>query len=118
MKKAAVYIHGRGGYANEAGHYERFFNHEYDVIGFDYKSESPWDAEAEYQKYFSDISSKYNEIILIGNSIGAYFSLIALSEFTIKKAMFISPVVDMEDLILTMMKKANVYEEELGLKKL
>lgn len=117
MKKTAVYIHGRGGSANEAGHYERFFNHEYDVIGFDYKSESPWDAEAEYQKYFSDISSKYNEIILVGNSIGAYFSLIALSEFTIKKAMFISPVVDMEDLILAMMKKANVSEEELGLKK-
>ena len=31
--------------------------------------------------------------------------------------MFISPVVDMEDLILAMMKKANVSEEELGLKK-
>lgn len=117
MKKAAVYIHGKGGSANEAHYYVKFINGEYDIIGFDYKSNSPWKAKTEFQKYFSDIFSRYDEVVLIANSIGAYFALISLSEYFIKKAMFISPVVDMENLILDMMRKAKITEEELSLKK-
>lgn len=117
MKNAVIYIHGKDGNSNEADHYKKFLNAEYRIIGFDYKSQFPWEAKTEFQKYFADIASKYNEIVLIGNSIGAYFSLISLSENFIKKAMFISPIVDMENLILNMMKRAGVSEEELKLKK-
>lgn len=115
--KAVVYVHGKGGSADEAHHYKKFFNDEYDVIGFDYKSELPWEAEMEFRKYFTDISLKYNELILIANSIGAYFSLISLYGSPIKKAMFISPIVDMEALILAMMKSEDTSEEELSAKK-
>ena len=120
MKKAAVYIHGKGGSADEAHYYKKFFDDEYDIIGFDYKSELPWEVKVEFQKYFIDIFSKYNEVVLIANSIGAYFSLISISLYGdfIKKAMFISPVVDMEQLILDIMKKAGVSEKELSLKKI
>ena len=120
MKKAAVYIHGKGGSADEAHYYKKFFDNEYDIIGFDYKSELPWEVKVEFQKYFIDIFSKYNEVVLIANSIGAYFSLISISLYGnfIKKAMFISPVVDMEQLILDIMKKAGVSEKELSLKKI
>lgn len=120
MKKAAVYIHGKGGSADEAHYYKKFFDNEYDIIGFDYKSELPWEVKVEFQKYFIDIFSKYNEVVLIANSIGAYFSLISISLYGnfIKKAMFISPVVDMEQLILGIMKKAGVSEKELSLKKI
>ena len=107
MKNAVIYIHGKDGNSNETDHYKKFLNDEYRIIGFDYKSQLP----------FADIASKYNEIVLIGNSIGAYFSLISLSENFIKKAMFISPIVDMENLILNMMKRAGGSEEELKLKK-
>ena len=117
MKNAVIYIHGKDGNSNEADHYKKFLNDEYRIIGFDYKSQFPWEAKTEFQKYFADIASKYNEIVLIGNSIGAYFSLISLSENFIKKAMFISPIVDMENFILNMMKRAGVSEEELKLKK-
>jgi len=117
MKNAVIYIHGKDGNSNEADHYKKFLNDEYRIIGFEYKLQLPWEAEAEFQKYFADIASKYNEIVLIGNSIGAYFSLISLSENFIKKAMFISPIVDMENLILNMMKRAGGSEEELKLKK-
>ena len=41
MKKAAVYIHGKGGSADEDNYYKKFFDDEYDIIGFDYKSELP-----------------------------------------------------------------------------
>lgn len=120
MKKAAVYIHSKGGSADEAHYYKKFFYNEYDIIGFDYKSELPWEVKVEFQKYFIDIFSKYNEVVLIANSIGAYFSLISISLYGnfIKKAMFISPVVDMEQLILDIMKKAGVSEKELSLKKI
>ena len=44
--------------------------------------------------------------------------MISLSEKQIKKAMFISPIVDMENVILNMMKWENVSEEELEDKKI
>ena len=104
MTKVAVYIHGKGGSAAEASYYKKFFSEEYDVVGFDYKSELPWDAKDEFQKYFVDIFARYDEVVLIANSIGAYFSFLSLSKFNFEKAMFISPIVDMENLILNMMK--------------
>ncbi len=117
MKSAVIYVHGKGGSAGEADYYQKFFNEKYDVIGFDYKSELPWEAKAEFQNYFTDIFSRYDEVLLIANSIGAYFSFLSLSESLIKKAMFISPIVDMEKLILDMMKRADISEKELFLQK-
>ena len=118
MKNAVIYVHGKDGSSNEANHYKQFFNDNYEVIGFDYKSKFPWQAKEEFQKYFDFIIPKYNEILLIGNSIGAYFSMISLSGKKIKKAMFISPIVNMENVILNMMKWENVSEEELEAKKI
>lgn len=117
MKNAVIYIHGKGGSANEASYYKKFFDDDYNIIGFDYKSELPWEAKEEFQKYFDNIVSEYKDIILIGNSIGAYFSLISLSEKMIKKAIFISPIVDMEKLIKDMMLWSNITEDELKNKK-
>ena len=117
MKNAVVYIHGKGGSADEALYYKKFFNDDYDVLGFDYKSELPWQAGEEFQNYFDSLIPNYNEILLIANSIGAYFSMLSLSEKPIKKALFISPIVDMENIILHMMKRAKISEEELRLKK-
>lgn len=117
MKKVIVYVHGKGGSAQEANYYRKFFDDNFDIIGFDYKSETPWDAKVEFSNYFDLIIPKYNKTLLIANSIGAYFSLISLSKFTIKKALFISPVVDMESLILDILNRENISEEELRLKK-
>ena len=117
MKNVTVYVHGKGGSAKEAKYYRKFFNEDCDIIGFDYKSEKPWDAKIEFINYFDSIIPRYNKTILIGNSIGAYFSLISLADKKITKAMLISPIVDMERLILDMMLEANVSEEELSIKK-
>ncbi len=117
MKNAIVYIHGKGGNAEEANYYRKFFNDDFDIIGFDYKSGSPWDAKVEFSNYFDSIISEYNKTILIANSIGAYFSLISLADKKIEKTMLISPIVDMERLILDMMIWANVSEEKLNIKK-
>jgi predicted alpha/beta hydrolase family esterase len=113
MKKAVIYVHGRNGSADEADHYRRFFDETYDVIGFDYISEIPWEAKEEFCDYFNTIGKNYKNVLLIANSIGAYSSLISLSEKHIEKALFISPIVDMEKLILDMMKLADVTEAKL-----
>ena len=113
MKNAVIYIHGQGGNAEEANRYKKFLSDEYDVIGFDYKSEFPWEAKVEFPKFFDSITQHYGKIFLIANSIGAYYSMLSLSDSPIEKAMFISPIVDMEKLILNMMAQSTVTEEDL-----
>ena len=113
MKNAVIYVHGKGGNAEEANHYKQFFDDNFEIIGFDYKSLNPWDAKIEFINYFNTIISKYNKIYLIANSIGAYFSLISLTDMPIEKAMMISPIIDMESIILNMMKCENITEDKL-----
>ena len=109
---AVLYIHGKGGNAVECEHYHPLFPN-CDVIGLDYKAETPWEATEEFSVAFDTLESRYDHIILIANSIGAYFSMHALTERKIEKAYFISPVADMEKLICDMMNWANVSETEL-----
>ena len=116
MKKAVIYIHGKGGNAEEAEHYKPLFV-DCDVIGFDYKAATPWDAKTEFSDYFEIQKARYKSIILIANSIGAFFTMNALSDKNIDMAFFISPVTDMEKLIGNMMLWANVTEKELREKK-
>lgn len=111
-KKAVIYIHGKGGNAGEAEHYRQFFP-EHELIGFDYIAQNPWEAVKEFAEFFDDISKHYESIILIANSIGAFFAMNALKEAQIEKAYFISPIVNMEQLISDMMQWAGVTETDL-----
>ena len=112
MKKLVVYVHGKGGTAEESRHYKKLFP-DCDVIGFDYKSTKPWEAEKEFADYYDFVSDGYDSVVWVANSIGAFFSMVGLSEKKISKALFISPVVNMEKLIAKLMNWANVTEEEL-----
>ncbi len=116
MKNLVIYVHGKGGNADEALHYKSLFP-DADVLGFDYKAETPWDAKKEFPVYFDSAAAGYDEVILVANSIGAFFSMNALSDKPVKQAYFISPVVNMEKLICDMMTWAGVSEEELREKK-
>lgn len=116
MKQLVIYIHGKGGNAEEAEHYQPLFK-ESDVIGFDYKAQNPREAKEEFSQFFDFHSKGYDYVILIANSIGAYFSMNALAKKKISKALFISPVVNMEKLISDMMMWAGVTEEELQRRK-
>lgn len=111
-KKRAIYVHGKGGSADEAEHYRTLFP-DCDVIGFDYRSGTPWDAKREFPGLFDRLTDGCEEVYLIANSIGAFFSLVSLADRKIGKAFFISPVVDMEKLISRLMAGANVSEEDL-----
>ena len=112
MRKAVIYIHGKGGNVGEAEHYKPLFPG-YDVIGFDYKSETPWEAKDEFGLYFESASAEYESITLIANSIGAYYSLTAGIDKYTDRAFMISPVVDMEKLIKGMLNQSGYTESDL-----
>ena len=116
MENAIIYIHGKYGTAEEGEYYKKFFK-EADVIGFEYTSEYPWNFQKEFSTFFDDISEKYKKISIIANSIGAYFTMLSLTNKNIEKAFFISPIVDMEKLITDMMFLENITEKELYKKK-
>ena len=113
MKDLIVYIHGKGGSAGEAEHYKTLFpSHE--VIGFDYRSQTPWQAKKEFLTFFTEQRGRCEHLTLVANSIGAFFTLSSLDETLVDRAYFISPIVDMENLIGNMMQWANVTEQELA----
>lgn len=121
MKRVVIYVHGKGGSAAEADHYKLLFP-EFDVIGFDYKSETPWEAKDEFRTYFATVKRDYDEIRIVANSIGAFLTMTAWGKLVqerpcISEAYFISPIVDMEKLICDMMMWAGVSENELRNKK-
>ena len=110
--KAVLYIHGKGGSAAECEHYRPLFP-ECEVIGLDYQTFTPWETGAEIRAAVEALKAEGKRVILIANSIGAYFSMNAGIDGMIEKAWFISPIVDMERLITDMMRWANVTEAEL-----
>ena len=112
MKEALLYIHGKGGCASECEHYRPLFPG-YEVIGLDYHTFSPRENGTEIRAAVAKLKQEFETIILIANSIGAFFSMNAGIDTMIQKAYLISPIVDMEKLICGMMQRANVTEAEL-----
>ena len=111
-RRNIIYVHGKGGSAQEAEHYKSLFpNHE--VIGFDYHAHTPWEAKEEFPQFFTKQRNRCDCLTLVANSIGAFFSMSSLDKTLVDKALFISPVVNMENLIGNMMMWANVTEQEL-----
>lgn len=107
-----LYVHGKGGNAEECEHYRPLFPG-CAVLGLDCRCTTPWEAGAELRAAVEELKRSYESITLIANSIGAYFSMCAGIDALLQRAYFISPIVDMERLILDMMLWANVTEEEL-----
>ncbi len=112
MKKALLYIHGKGGSAEEADRYKEICS-AYDLYGLDYKGTTPWETKEEILQGYEALCKSYNSVLLMANSIGAYFSMNALAGKALERAFFISPIVNMEQLILDMMMWAGVTEAEL-----
>ena len=112
MSTAVVYVHGKDGLVQEAEHFKTLFP-DCEVIGFDYMADNPWEAIPEFSTFFARLMPQYESIILIANSLGAYFSMESGIAPMIRKAFFISPIVDMEKLIQNMMSWKGVTEEEL-----
>ena len=112
MKRAILYIHGKGGSAGEADRF-RAVCPGFDVLGVDYQGELPWEAAPQIAAAYDEARRQYEHITLLANSIGAYFAMLALGDRASDRALFVSPVLDMERLILDMMAWAGVSEQAL-----
>ena len=75
---------------------------------------NPWTAVPELQAVLGCMKSQWSEISLRASSIGAHFSMLAFAEEELHRALFVSPIVDMERLIADMMRWAGITEQELA----
>lgn len=112
QKDAVLFLHGLGGSAAEAEHYRPLFP-DCDVIGLDYHGIEPWSAGEEIRDAVFGLCGTYRRVSLIGYSIGAFLAMHADVDALLERAYFISPVVDMESIILALMAQAQVTEEDL-----
>lgn len=122
-EKVYLYIHGQGGNKEEAktageilcplgwqilsidlpGHGERKEENSFD----------PWHAVPEIQAAMKFARERWKEVSLFAVSIGAWFSMESLKEEKLEKCLFVSPVIDMKELIGKMMEWAGITEEQL-----
>ncbi len=79
-----------------------------DEPGFD-----PWHVVPELQALMRYAAGQWDGVSLRANSIGAWFSMLAFEKAPPARALFVSPVLDMEKLIENMMTREAVDEKRL-----
>lgn len=84
---------------------DRRDNHHYEC--------NPLNCVSDLRAVYSYASVLCTEINLFACSMGAYFSLLALHESSIRRVLFLSPIVNMERIIKGMMEEFGVAEERL-----
>ena len=123
-RKVYLYIHGKNGCKEEA---ERFAYTAcaagWQVLAIDLPEHGarkdrpekllPLVAVPEIQAVYARMKPVWAHIRLYGVSIGAWFAMQALQEDAPEKALLVSPVVDLNDLIHHRMQAANVTEAQL-----
>lgn len=119
-----LYIHGKMGCKEEAAHFAEIVCAKgYQVLSIDLPGHGeragemerfvPGEVVPELQAVYGFVRQRWKKISLYANSIGAYFSLLALREVRLEKSLFVSPILDMEKLICDMMGWAGVTQEQL-----
>ncbi|MCC0702213.1 alpha/beta hydrolase [Clostridioides sp. ES-S-0049-02] len=122
--KLYIYIHGQCGYKEEAEIFANIaVNHGWQVLSIDLpkhgerKEENisfdPWNVVPELLAIMKYAKSNWNQIALYANSIGAWFSMLSFENENLEECVFVSPILDMQQLISNMMFWANVSEEQL-----
>lgn len=119
-----LYIHGQGGNKEEAYSIaEIVCKNGYQILSIDLpehgnrkgetNSFDPWHIVPELTEVMKFAKEHWERISLFANSIGAWFSMLSFDNERLKNCLFVSPVLDMKQLILRMMSWANVSEEQL-----
>ena len=123
-RKVYLYVHGKNGSAAEAARFARTACPAgWQVLAVDLPEHGtrknspeklvPWVVTRELQAVYARMHPVWKHIRVYGVSIGAWLAMQALRAEKLEKALLVSPVVDMETLILSMMQGAHVTEEQL-----
>ncbi len=113
--KVILYVHGMGGSPSESEHF-RGICPGFEVIGAEYDGSFPAKARDDIRRIYECKLAQQKQVYILANSIGAYFAMLALQGCEVEKAMFISPILDMERVIMDMMNRAGVSEDDLRVK--
>lgn len=121
-----LFIHGQGGCKEEAEPFAEIAGYYgWQVLGIDLpehgerKAEKitfdPWHAVPELLTVMKHAKSRWNRIAIRANSIGAWFTMLSYGEEKLENCLFVSPILDMKQLIQNMMLWAGVSEDQLRL---
>lgn len=127
-EKVYIYIHGQYGHKEESRAFAELAEERgWQTLAFDLPDHGerrgegdtfyPWNAVPELSSIMEYAASKWKDVALMANSIGAWFSLLAFGKLSLIKCLMISPLLDMRKLISGMMKRAGVTPAELEEKK-
>lgn len=123
-EKGYLFVHGQGGNKEEAAAFaECAIPLGFQVAGIDLPGHGgraghlsefvPWAVVPELRAVLSSLKERWGRVSLRANSIGAYFSMLAFAEEPLEQALLVSPIVDMERLIVHRMDGAGVTEDQL-----
>lgn len=122
--KLYLYIHGQAGRKEEAEAFADIACHyAWQVLSIDLpehgerkrgaNSFDPWHVVPELTSVMAYTRGRWTQISLFANSIGAWFGMLSFENEQLEKSLFVSPILDMNQLISNMMLRANVSETQL-----
>ena len=124
-RRGFLYLHGQGGSKAEAASFAAaaaeagWQTVSIDLPGHGDRAEAagelvPWRMVPELRFALAELRGRWDQTALFGNSLGAWFGLLACPDVPLAGALLLSPVVDMEALIRKMLGWAGVTEEQLA----
>ena len=122
--QVCLFLHGQSGHKEEGERFAQIANPKgWQVVAIDLPQHGqrqggaepflPWVVVPELEQVWQELQGRWKRIALRANSIGAWMAMLALAGKPVDTCLFVSPVVDMENLIQTMMTWAGVTEERL-----
>lgn len=119
-----LFVHGKHGRKEEAESFaETVCSNGWQVLSIDMPEHgqrqgnpeklAPWTVVPELQTVMAYARKNWVWVGLRANSIGAWFSMLAFQEITPGRSLFVSPILNMAELIDTMMDWAGVTKAEL-----
>ena len=122
--QVCLFLHGQSGHKEEGERFAQIANPKgWQVVAIDLPQHGqrqggaepflPWVVVPELEQVWQELQGRWKRIALRANSIGAWLAMLALAGKPVDTCLFVSSVVDMENLIQTMMTWAGVTEERL-----
>ena len=122
--QVCLFLHGQSGHKEEGERFAQIANPKgWQVVAIDLPQHGqrqggaepflPWVVVPELEQVWQELQGRWKRIALRANSIGAWLAMLALAGKPVDTCLFVSPVVDMENLIQTMMTWAGVTDERL-----
>ena len=122
--QVCLFLHGQSGHKEEGERFAQIATPKgWQVVAIDLPQHGqrqggaepflPWVVVPELEQVWQELQGRLKRIALRANSIGAWLAMLALAGKPVDTCLFVSPVVDMENLIQTMMTWAGVTEERL-----